>query len=104
VNANLLPLYDLTALTPAHKELLASLPFDDLIFRKLFDFIDETLGSYRCNNNFDWTIHFLKGQNVDFSKHAAFFTSHKITCDCEVISLLESKFPVDLNEFNRRRP
>ncbi len=103
MNSDLPPLYDPSALTEEQKELLGSLPFEDLIFRKLFDFIDETLGSYRCNHTFDLTTHFLKKQGVNFLEHRTYFTAHEISCDCEVISLLESKFPIDLNEFNRRK-
>lgn len=101
-NANIPPLYDPTTLTQAHKDLLASLPFDDLIFRKLFDFIDGCMGSYRCDDSLSFTKSFLAKQGIQLDEHRHFFDAHGITLDYEIITDLEPKFPVDLNEFKRR--
>ena len=101
-NANIPPLYDPSQLTKEHKQLLNSLPFDDLIFRKLFDFIDGCMGSYRCDDSLSFTKSFLAKQGIQLADHIDFFNSHNITLDYEIITDLEPKFPVDLNEFKRR--
>lgn len=99
-NPDLPPKYE--GLSDAHKALLASLPFDDLIFRKLFDFIDECMGSYRCDDSLKFTQSFLTAQGIDLAAHMDFFKRHRVSVDCEIVTVLEPKFPVDLNEFNRR--
>ncbi len=104
MNSELLPEYDPESLTERHKKLLASLPFSDLIFRKLFDCIDDFTSNYRCPHTFEQTIKFLESQGVSFTEHKAFFNKHGVHCDCEVLSVLDPIFPVDLNEFKRRMP
>lgn len=101
MNSDLTPKYDLDKLTNKEKELLASLPFPDLVFRKLFDHLDEMMGVSRCDNTFAYTELFLAKNGIHFSEHKEFFQKHGASCDCEVITIMEEVFPVDLNEFKR---
>ncbi|MEP2935155.1 MAG: DUF2695 domain-containing protein [Gilvibacter sp.] len=89
-------------MTEAHKEQLNALPFEDLVFRKLFDHIDDMTSNYRCEHSFIWTKDFLATQGIKLESHLEFFTTHKVHCDCEILTVLDPIFPVDLNEFKRR--
>lgn len=104
MNSELLPQYDPETLTLEHKALLASLPFADLIFRKLFDYIDDFTSNNRCTHTFDQTKIFLQTQGIELENHLEFFAKHAVHCDCEILTVLDPIFPVDLNEFKRRMP
>lgn len=102
-NSELPPKYDRNSLSPEELALIDSLPFDELVFRKLFDFIDGLMGSYRCDEPLAYTESFLAKQGIVLSDHLDFFNTHDVKLDYEVVTVLEPKFPVDLNEFERRK-
>ncbi|MEQ8364829.1 MAG: DUF2695 domain-containing protein [Cyclobacteriaceae bacterium] len=101
MNENLPPKYNLDSLTKKQKELIQSLPFAELIFRKLFFYLDEQMGERRCQHDFSLTHHFLAQQGIDFDNHKEFFTKHGGVCDCEILYKMDDLFPIDENEFKR---
>mgnify|MGYP000288917756 CR=1 FL=1 len=102
-NSELPPKYDRNTLSPEELALVDSLPFDELIFRKLFDFIDGLMSSYSCDEPLAYTGSFLAKQGIALSEHMAFFNKHHVKLDYEIVTVLEPKFPVDQNEFERRK-
>lgn len=101
-NANIKPHYDSNKLTDEHRKLLVSLPFEDLIFRQLFDFMEGLMGSYRCDEPLEYTKSFLASNGIQLEDHLDFFKQHQVILDYEILTVLEPKFPIDLNEFKRR--
>jgi len=95
------PKYDINSLSKKQVELIKSLPFSELVFRKLFFYLDEQMGERRCLHNYSLTDHFLAQHGVDFEQHKAFFLKHGGICDCEILYKMEDLFPVDENEFKR---
>lgn len=104
MNIDLPPKYDETKLTTAHKQLLATLPFPDLFFRQLFDYLDIELSQSKCQHDFNITTQFLKTKEIDLVDHLSFFNHHNVACDCQILYDLEPIFPIDLNEFKRNIP
>lgn len=101
--ADLPPKYNRATLTEQQLELVDNLPFDELIFRKLFDFIEGLVGSYRLDEPLKFTQSFLARNNIQLEDHLHFFTAHGVSTDYEVVTVLEPKFPVDENAFERRK-
>ena len=101
--SDLPPKYDRSKLTAEELALVDSLPFDELIFRKLFDFIEGLMGSYRCDEPLIYTSSFLAKQGIILEDHREFFKKHEVELDYEVLTVLEPKFPEDQNEFERRK-
>ena len=71
--------------------------------RKLFDFIEGLMGSYRCHERLAYTSSFLAKHGISLEDHIDFFEAHQVELDYEVVTILEPKFPVDENEFERRK-
>ncbi|MEP2669520.1 MAG: DUF2695 domain-containing protein [Cyclobacteriaceae bacterium] len=95
------PEYDFNTLSQKQKEFIQSLPFSELIFRKLFFYLDEQMGERRCHHDFRLTELFLTQHRIDFEQHKAFFLKHDGICDCEILYKMEDLFPIDENEFKR---
>ncbi|MFZ1808230.1 MAG: DUF2695 domain-containing protein [Cyclobacteriaceae bacterium] len=95
------PKYDPNSLSNEQNELIHSLPFPELIFRKLFFYLDEQMGERRCHHDFKLTSNFLSQLGIDFESHKEFFAKHGGVCDCEILYKMDDLFPVDDNEFKR---
>ena len=73
-----------------------SLPISKEKFTQLFDFLDEKLGEYDCDNSLKLTTEFLKDnkiENIDEIKD--WLQENGGYCDCEVLGNLEEIFSDD---------
>ena len=80
----------------AKTEFENSLPISRDKFTQLFDFLDEKLGEYDCDNSLKLTNEFLqenKMENVKIIKN--WLQENGGYCDCEVLNNVEEMFDED---------
>lgn len=75
------------------QEFLESLPFPELIFQELFNYLDSALENRPCQHNFELTTGFLSKKGIELEEHIDFLISHGGGCDCEVLMNVEEAFP-----------
>jgi hypothetical protein len=70
-----------------------SLPMSREIFTQLFDFLDEKLGEYDCNDSLKLTTEFLKENHIEnISEIENWLQENGGYCDCEVLNNVEEMF------------
>jgi len=74
-------------------EFESSLPISREKFTQLFDFLDEKLGEYECDNSLKLTIEFLHENKIEnFDEIKNWLQENGGYCDCEVLNNVEEMF------------
>ncbi|MEW9077111.1 DUF2695 domain-containing protein [Terrisporobacter glycolicus] len=68
-----------------------SLHFSKEIFEQLFDYIDEILETYGCDDTLKYTKEFLQMNNLPFQESIEWLQENGAYCDCEVLANIEDK-------------
>lgn len=68
-----------------------SLPFSIILFKELFDYLDEKIGEDSCDNTLKHTIRFLKDNNLPVDTSLDWMKENGGYCDCEALGNLEGK-------------
>lgn len=70
-----------------------SLPMSRAMFQDLFNFLDNELGNYACNDSADFTLEFLTNNKVkNIEEVIQWLQKHGGYCDCEVLANVEELF------------
>ncbi|KEH97606.1 DUF2695 domain-containing protein [Clostridium botulinum] len=68
-----------------------SLPFNKALFEELFNYLDEVLENYECDDTLKYTTKFLKDKNIPLEKSLNWMNENGGYCDCEVLANIEDK-------------
>ena len=68
-----------------------SLPFSTMVFKQLFDYLDEKLEIDGCDETLRYTIKFLNNNNLPVEKSLEWMNENGGYCDCEVLANIEDK-------------
>ena len=73
------------------KAFLQSLPMSEVLFKELFDYLDEHL-EVGCNHDYSLTLCFLRAEEIEPEAVIAWLRNHGGYCDCEVLYNVEEFF------------
>ena len=70
-----------------------SLPISREKFTQLFDFLDEKLSEYDCDDSLTLTVEFLQENKIEkIEKIESWLQKNGAYCDCEVLNNVEEMF------------
>ncbi|MGN1032230.1 MAG: DUF2695 domain-containing protein [Intestinibacter sp.] len=71
---------------------IESLPFGEEIFEELFDYLDESLENYGCDDTLKYTKKFISENNLPLEESIEWLEENGGYCDCEVLANIEDLF------------
>ena len=74
------------------EKFVESLPLAKDIFESLFDYLDEKLSEYDCQEDFTFTVEFLEKHDCDIEQVLEWLVENGGGCDCEVLDNVEERF------------
>lgn len=74
------------------QKFIESLPFSEEIFEELFDYLDETLGDYGCDDTLKYTEKFITVNDLPLEESIEWLKENGGYCDCEVLANIEDLF------------